>query len=274
VYVLWSEYRTSDVSGSYARPPEHQPGDLGPQGEPIQNVHYVAMLANSLNRFTSGINRVGQSGAFGGTVWWEPMGRFGPGPSDMEGHGQLAPQVGTNLALSHESNQGYQGFGVANPEDTILRLSDGTPLFRAGALGQNVVLRSTDVQLWTVDAAAKYRGFGIMGEYFFRWLDHFNAGGVPVPYRSLFDTGRLLQASHFLVPGRLEAFARTSFVVGHFGGGDEFGGGVNWYPRSSRDWRFTLEVLQISGSPAQNLLTGYRAGESGTLFPRQWFSDF
>jgi hypothetical protein len=57
-------------------------------------------------------------------------------------------------------------------------------------------------------------------------------------------------------------------VVGHFGCG------VNWYPRSSRDWRFTLEVLQINRSPAQNLLTGYRAGEGGTLFQLQWFSNY
>jgi hypothetical protein len=253
--------------------PNISPG-IWAQGEPLPNVHYVAMLANSLNRFTTGINRVGQSGAFGGTVWWEPMGRFGPGPSDIEGHEELALRVGTNLALSHESNQGYKGFGVANPEDTILRLSDGTPLFRPGALGPGVVLRSTDVQLWTVDAAAKYRGAGIMGEYFFRWLDHFQGGGTPALERSLFDTGGLLQASYFLVPGKFEAFGRTSFVVGPFGGGDEFGGGLNWYPRSSRDWRFTLEVLQINGSPAQNLLTGYRAGASGTLFQLQWFSDF
>jgi len=49
---------------------------------------------------------------------------------------------------------------------------------------------------------------------------------------------------------------------------------VNWYPRSSREWRFTLEVLEINGCPAHNLLTGYRAGESGTLLQLQWFSDF
>jgi hypothetical protein len=36
----------------------------------------------------------------------------------------------------------------------------------------------------------------------------------------------------------------------------------------------TAEVLFINHSPAQNILTGYRAGESGTLFQLQWFSDF
>ncbi len=36
----------------------------------------------------------------------------------------------------------------------------------------------------------------------------------------------------------------------------------------------TFEVLRIDHSPAQNILTGYRAGESGTLYPLQWFTDF
>jgi hypothetical protein len=253
--------------------PNISPG-IWAQGEPIENVHYVAMLANSLNRFTQGIQRVGSSVGFGGTVWWEPLGRFGLGPSDIEDHESLRLRVGTNLAVSRESNQGAGTPGDTNPEDTIIRLSDGTPLFRAGALGPGIVLRGTDVQLWTIDAAAKYRGLSLSGEYFLRWLDNFNTGGGPMPFRSLFDTGALLQGSYFLIPGKFEAFARSSFVTGHFGGGYEVGGGVNWYPRSSREWRFTLEVLEINGCPAQNLLTGYRAGESGTLLQLQWFSDF
>jgi hypothetical protein len=253
--------------------PNISPG-VWAQGEPIENVHYVAMLANSLNRFTQGVQRVGSSRAFGGTLWWEPLGGFGPGPSDIENHQTLSPRIGTNLAISREANQGLGELGEHNPEDTIVRLSDGTPLFRPGALGRGVMLTSTDVQLWTIDAAVKYRGLSLSGEYFFRWLDGFRVQGSQPPFRSLFDNGGLLQLGYYLIPGKLETYARTSFVTGRFGGGNEFGGGVNWYPRGSRDWRFTFEVLQINGSPAQNLLTGYRAGESGTLFQLQWFTDF
>ena len=78
---------------------------------------------------------------------------------------------------------------MANPEDTILRLSNGTPLFRPGALGPGVELISTGVQLWTIDAAVKYRGLGISGEYFFRWLDGFKETGGRSPFRTLFDQG-------------------------------------------------------------------------------------
>ena len=74
---------------------------------------------------------------------------------------------------SRERNQGFGAFGLGNPEDTILRLSNGTPLFRPGALGPGVELISAGVQLWTIDAAIKYHGLSVSGEYFFRWLDTF-----------------------------------------------------------------------------------------------------
>src|SRR5208337_2828627 len=229
---------------------------------------------NESFRYTLGAERL-MAATFGGTIWWEPRGDFGPGPSDIENHQSPSPRIGTNLALSHEANQsfGINVAGLANPEDTILRLSNGTPLFRPGALGPGVQLLSTGVQLWTIDAAVKYRGLGISGEYFFRWLDGFKETGRS-PFRTLFDQGALLQAGYFVKPGKLETFARTSFVTGPFGGGNEFGGGVNWYVKGSRDWRLTFEVLRINHSPAQNILTGYRAGESGTLFQLQWFTDF
>jgi hypothetical protein len=79
---------------------------------------------------------------------------------------------------------------------------------------------------------------------------------------------------YFVTPSKVEAFARTSFVTGRFGGGNEFGGHVNWYVGGTQDWRMTFEILRINHSAAQNILTGYRAGESGTLFQLQWFTDF
>jgi hypothetical protein len=114
----------------------------------------------------------------------------------------------------------------------------------------------------------------ISGEYLLRWLDNFQFVGVQSPIRSLFDHGGLLQAGYFVIPKKLEPYARTSCVTGQFGSGNEYGGGVNWYPKSSRELRITAEVLRINRSPAENLLTGYRAGESGTLFQLQCIVDF
>ena len=253
--------------------PNISPG-IWAQGEPLDNVHYVAMVANSLNRFNQGVQRIGTARAFGGTLWWEPFGAFGPGPSDVEYHTRLSPRVGTSAAFSRESNQGFAAEETGNPEDTILRVSDGTPLFRPGALAPGVELRSVNVNLWTIDLALKYRGFALSGEYFLRWLNDFSYSGGKLPMQQLFDHGALLQSGYFVIPGRLEGFARSSFVTGHFGGGYEVGGGLNWYIRGNRDWRMTFEVLDVNRSPAQNLLTGYRAGASGTLYQLQLFTDF
>ncbi|WP_337173753.1 bZIP transcription factor [Paludisphaera sp.] len=245
------------------------------QGEPIDGLNYVAMLANSNSRFTQGVaTRVGSSLAFGGTAWYEPTDDYGVGVSDVEYHEGRSFRFGTSLNVARESNQGFTLAAIRNPEDTLIRLSDGTPLFRPGVLGPGLEVESTHLQLWTVDAAMKYRGLGISGEYFFRWLNDINTVGGRSPYGSLFDTGGLLQAGYFLKRHKLEAFARTSFVTGRFGGGVEYGGGVNWYPRGTRAWRTTAEVLRIEGSPAQNFITGYRAGETGTLFQLQWLTDF
>lgn len=254
--------------------PNISPG-VWAQGEPIDGLNYVAMIANSNNRFTQGVaTRVGSSLAFGGTVWYEPTDDYGVGTSDVEFHEARSFRLGTSVNIAHESNQGLTLASIRNPEDTLIRLSDGTPLFRPNVLGPGIEVQSTNLQLWTLDASMKYRGLGISGEYFFRWLDDIRTIGGRSPYGSLFDTGALLQAGYFLRPHKLEAFARTSFVTGRFGGGVEYGGGLNWYPRGTRSWRTTAEVLRIEGSPAQNFITGYRAGETGTLFQLQWLTDF
>ena len=244
------------------------------QGVFFENLRYVAMLANSTNRLGRSADQLGTARAFSGTVWWEPTGDFGRGPSDIECHAAPSLRLGASTTLAKESNQGFGNPEAGNPEDTILRLTDGTPLFRFGALAPGVQLLSTRFNLWAIDAAVKYRGMSVAGEYFFRRLHDFQARPGQVPYKSLYDHGGLLQAGAFVLRNEVEVFARGSFVTGLFGSGHEVGGGVNWYPLGSREWRFTAEALHIDDSPAQNILTGYRAGESGTLFKLQWFADF
>lgn len=242
-------------------------GNLGKQ------LYYTVMLANSFNRASQGIERVTNSKALGMTSWWDPTSDYGLGPSDMEGHETLSMKLGSSMFFSEEDNQGFSTSGNSYPEDTILRLSDGTPLFRLGALGPGMVLRSARVNLWAVDAGIKYRGWSVSGEYILRNLDGFEGFPTQPAQSSIFDHGGWLQVGTMVIPRYLEAYARTSCVTGPFGDGSEYGGGVNWYPYENRDCRFTAEVLQISDSPAQNILTGYRAGASGTLFQLQWMLD-
>ena len=252
--------------------PDMSPG-IWASGEPVTGLHYVAMVANSFNGLVLTNNRVGNNMAFAGSAWWEPLGAFGPGPSDIEEHERPVVRIGSSLTLAREILAGAAAV-QANPENTIFRLSDGTPLAAAGALAPGVDIYKTSAQLWAVDAAFKYRGLSLSGEYYFRWLNDFRYTGGPLPIRGLFDTGAYAQGSYFLVPKRVELYARHSFVTGPFGGGDEWSGGLNWYVLARRNWRMTFDVTRINHSPAENELTGYRAGESGTLFQLQMLTDF
>ena len=243
------------------------------QGNLGNQFYYTVMLANSFNRASQGIDRVTSSKALGMTSWWEPTGDYGRGPSDMEGHDAPSLRLGSSMFFSEEDNQGFGTSGASYPEDTILRLSDGTPLFRPGALGPGIQLASARVNLWAIDAGIKYRGWSLSGEYLLRQLNGFEGSPTQPAQSSILDHGGLLQGGTMVIPRCLEAFGRTSFVNGPFGGGYEYGGGLNWYPYGNRDCRFTAEVLQISNCPAQNLLTGYRAGGSGTLLQVQWMLD-
>lgn len=244
------------------------------QGNLGKQLYYTVMLANSFNRASQGIERLSNSKALGMTSWWDPTSDYGAGPSDMEGHETPSLRLGSSMFFSEEDNQAFgAGGGLSYPEDTILRLSDGTPLFRPGALGPGIQLASARVNLWALDAGVKYRGWSVSGEYLLRELNGFEGSPTQPAQSSIFDHGGLLQVGAMVIPRYLEAYARTSCVTGPFGDGSEYGGGLNWYPYENRDCRFTAEVLQISDSPAQNILTGYRAGASGTLFQVQWMLD-
>ena len=77
-----------------------------------------------------------------------------------------------------------------------------------------------------------------------------------------------------IVTKKLELYTKSSLIAGPYGSGNDYGGGVNWYVNGTRKWRATAEVLQVNRSPADNILTGYRTGESGTLLQLQMLTDF
>ena len=62
---------------------------------------------------------------------------------------------------------------------------------------------------------------------------------------------------------------RSSVVTGPYGTGQEYGGGLNWYLKQSRQARLTFETIHMNNNPAQNLLYPYRAGYSGTAIQTQ-----
>jgi hypothetical protein len=200
---------------------------------------------------------------------WQPLGDIGFGISDLSWHDGFVTRLGSTATFQRITDTpGY--YGSNNPDYTILRLSNGTPANEIGAFGPNSKLVSGNIFLGTLDWAFKYRGFALAAEFMYRYLGDPGwstaAGLQPGTLSSLNDYGGYLQGSYFLMPKSFEMFGRSSIVNGAYGTPWEAGGGFNWYPIAMvPNWIITAESLYIQNSPADNLLTPYRAGESGVV---------
>lgn len=203
---------------------------------------------------------------------WEPLGGYGVGFNDVEYHDNLVARLGTSLAAAPNTDIDRPIAG--NPENTLLRLSDGTDLTTVGALGPGTTLRSTDWYLAAVDAGLKYRGHSLSAEYFYRYLDDFKIDSGAPTRSSLNDRGGFLYAAINVVPKTFELTAKTGFVSGAYGSSEEYSGGFNWYLNKTRFQRLAFEAVHYNGSPAENSLTPYRAFYSGTALQAEYYVQF
>ena len=246
------------------------------QGEPIRDVYYVAGIFNDLSSVTNVTNRANTNMTYVGNFWWEPLGSFGPGFADEEFHETPVVRLGASVVYDRSVREPNLEQGLTNPENTILRLSDGTPLYLPNALAPGATVERAHVLLASYDLAVKYRGLSLSSEIYTRWMTSLRAD-VPTPagtLRDIDDVGGFAQGSFALVPRRFELFARTSGVFGRFSDGGAYGGGFNWEVLASRNIRATFEAKRVNHSPADNVLYGYFVGQSGTLFQLQVLTDF
>lgn len=243
-------------------------------GEPLTNFHYYGMISNSINSFSQVGDRQTTQMCYSGNLWWEPLGSFGPGFADSEYHEDLAIRLGTTGLYERQNREEVYLASTENPENTVTRLSNGIPIFDEGAIAPGVRLQSATNRFWSLDAGMKYRGFSLSGEYYMRWLNNFQTDKPMPGIQKMFDQGGYTQLSYAVIPKKLDFYAKTSLVAGPFGSGNDYGGGMNWYINGTRKWRATAEVLQINRSPAFNVLTPYRVGQSGTLMMFQMVTDF
>ena len=244
--------------------------------------HYRGGVWNGIDGSRAGVNRSGTAMAWAGIIAWEPLGAYGPYYSDMEVHHKPVVRLGCSgmHALTPTSNQ-TESF--SNPEDTLVRLSNGTPISAPGAIQANTKITKVRVQLATVDLGWKYKGTALNFEYYFRQLNDYSGQSysfppqvppiTPTPVRvqapSIFQQGGAGSVSFCLIPQRLGMYGRSGGVTGPNGSGQEYGGGFNFYPKNNRQSKFTFEVLYYNRSPANNALYPYRAGYSGTAIQTQ-----
>ncbi len=236
-------------------------------GEPVDDVYYRTMLANGFNTTDLTFEDVDTNFAYATSVWWDVLGNYGDGYSDLEWHERPGVQVGTSFTYARQ--QGDEGEGQPLAEENFVRLSDGTRLTDTGALAADVTVDRFDVYLYAVDLAAKWAGFSVNGEYFFRWIEDLHGDGS-LPIDGFFDHGFYLEAGYFVIPKYVEVNARMAQVYGRFGDrGAEYAGGVNWFINGTHNWKIAFDGTRVFHSPAQNSAPGYRAGDDGVLIRTQ-----
>jgi len=254
--------------------PSYSPGFFSIGSLFEKRLCYEAGVWNGLDGGAAGVTRGGTAMAWAGNTWWEPLGPFGLGYSDMEHHAAPALRLGMSGVTARSPAYALPGFsGVANPENTVVRLSDGTPLAAPNALGPGTQVTAFNYQLATADIGWKYRGWSAFGEYYWRLINGLTGTGS-FDRSSLFDQGGNGFVGWCFVPRTYEIYGRSSALTGPYGSAHEVGGGLNWYMHRTRQNRLTLEALYIDGSPAQNPLYPYRAGFTGTAIQTQYMVIF
>lgn len=229
-----------------------------------QGLTYKLMLGNNLSQL--GVNAAkldGDLDTWSGRIQWQPTtGEFGPGGGwgDFEMHEQLATQLGLSATYSREDRQSQPGTEDVN--NSQIRLSDGTRLFRPDAFDTGGDIKRATYQMVSADAALKYQGFELATAYYSRWVDTFKTQGE-IPVDDLYDYGIELQTSYMFMPRTLQGYIASSKIFGEYGNPWDTAVGVNWFPMHNRFLRVNGEILYTNDSAVGNSSAPYLVGGDG-----------
>jgi hypothetical protein len=233
-------------------------------GKISETLRYQAMWGNNLSQLGVDAGQLGDSlDTFSGALIWTPTGQFFNGYGDFEGGETLRTRFGAHYTHSTEDRQSQPG--QDDPENSLIRLSDGTPLFQPNAFDTGGRVNEARYQMVSVDAAAKLNGWSLEGEYYYRIVDNFVTEGF-IPVNELRDHGFQVQASTMLVPRTWQVYLTGSKVFGEYGDPWDVSVGVNWFPYQSRQFRVNAELLHLKDSPVGNLSLPSIVGGNGTVF--------
>jgi hypothetical protein len=240
-------------------------GGLWADGQLARGLHYRAMVGNTISQLGITAGKLTRYLATSASLWWMPTtGEFGPrgGYGDYEYHQNLASRLGTSYTHSRENR--FAQLSQPSPDNTQIRLSDGTLLFQTGALAPGITLTDATYQLNAFNAGLKYRGGFLQTEIYMRRLNRFTADSI-VPVAHVYDSGWYLTGSYMVLAKRLELFAETSQINGQFNHDAEGIGGLNWYPGKTRNFRANLYMGHTNRSPVGSSFGYYTAGLRGTV---------
>src|SRR5262245_4238961 len=157
---------------------------LWANGELFDNLFYLAFVGNGLNTLNISAAKIDENLLYAGSLWWEPLGDYGPaGKSrnmydDYFSTPDLRIRLGTSFTSAREDR--FSDLDTSSPENTSMYNSDGVLLFSTGAFAPGVTVEEATYRMWAIDWGAKWDGWSVNGQYYFRWVDDFKADG-PIP---------------------------------------------------------------------------------------------
>jgi hypothetical protein len=264
-HPYWNKVDHRTIGNEFFRP-SYTTGIIA-NGELAEGLFYRAAIANNMSALgVSAAQLDDEFNTVSAAIWWMPSTReYGTaaGYADFDYHEEVATQFGIGVTRSRESRQNQPG--TEDPENTQMRLSDGTIIFRPDAFGTGGTILEATYLMTALDAGVKYRGFALEGEYYFRWIDDFETTGT-IPVTELYDHGFELQASAMLMPETLSVYVAGSKIFGEYGEPWDLGMGLNWYPFRQRLMRINTELLYLDDSPVGYSSVPFAVGGNGTVF--------
>ncbi|KQY95917.1 hypothetical protein ASD21_05250 [Caulobacter sp. Root1455] len=232
-------------------------------GDLPHGLHYLAFVGNGLNTLNISAAKIDTNLMGSGSVWWEPLGDYGPpGKSrnmydDYYASSDLRIRLGTSYTRSREDR--FTNLDQSSPENTSMYNSDGVLTFSTGAFAPGVTVDKATYEMWAIDGGVKRNGWSLNGQYYFRWVDDFEADG-PIPIKHMFDHGFELSAATFIAPQKLMVYGRGSRVFGEFRDSWEAGVGLKWYFVPTERMWLSAELMRTVNVPYSGTFTPYTAG--------------
>lgn len=245
-------FRGSFTTGIYA------------QGEITENVYYKTMLGNNLSQLGVDAGQLDNKiDTWSGAIWWVTN-KFGKIPTygDYEKHDKVATLLGGAYTRSTENRQSQPATDA--PENSQIRLSDGTGIFALNAFAPGTQVINAKYQMSAFNGGLKYNGFSLDAEFYVRWLSDFDAT-AEIPVKNLTDTGYSLQGSAMLVDKKLQLYSTYSYINGDYGKPWEVTCGLNWFPFKTKFFRINPEVMYESHSPVGYLSYPTQVGSNGVI---------
>ena len=232
-----------------------------------KGLKYKVMLGNNLSQLGVDAGQLdNQFNTVSSAIWWMPTTHeFGPREAygDFESHEHVATLLGTHYTRSREDKQSQPNANA--PENTQIRLSDGTGVFDINAFAPGTQVNRATYKMTAFDAGLKYHGFSLEGSYYARWVGHLSTTGI-VPVQNLFDDGYEAYGSTMLRPKSLQAYVAGSKILGQYGHPWDLSGGLNWFPAKNRYLRFNGQLLYLRKSPVGYLSVPFPLGGNGFVF--------